>query len=103
MLCTVLVVLVVKDNLSFGLNKLIILKLTVSTPRLKMISVNPIELNHKVEQGTPFDARYVLPLPTPTNAPRAGTRISKPRPGVVLRSDPFVQPKDRKGRPFPKM
>ena len=62
--------------------------------------VNPIQLNVGVSQHAPFEARYLLKLPTTTDAPRAATRISKPRAGQVVRSDPFVQALDRKGLAF---
>ena len=65
-----------------------------------MNPVTEIQLNSNVAQNAPFSSRYVLDLPQVSKAPRAATRRRKPRAGVVVRSDPLVIPKDRKGRPF---
>ena len=62
--------------------------------------VQPIILNKNLPVGAEFQQRFVLPVPQSTNAPRASTRISQPRPGVIARSDPFAAAKDRKGRAF---
>lgn len=52
-----------------------------------------------MEKTIPFEARHKKELPPNTSAQEAATRVYN-RGGVLQRSDPFVGPVDRFGKPF---
>ena len=63
----------------------------------------PFILNKGIrDKQAPFEARFFLNKPEESHAPEAGVRVLRPRPGILLRTDPFRVPVDRLGKPFTK-
>ena len=63
----------------------------------------PFILNKTVKGSkAPFEARFMLDPPGVSDAPDAAVRVLRPRPGVLLRTDPRKPPVDRNGLPFSK-
>ena len=63
----------------------------------------PFILNKEVsDPQAPFEARFFLNKPEDSHAPEAAVRVLRPRPGILLRTDPFRTPVNRLGQPFTK-
>ncbi|KAF4678353.1 hypothetical protein FOL47_000082 [Perkinsus chesapeaki] len=54
----------------------------------------------KVEYPPRTVERFLYSSPVPTNAPQGGVRVYSPKPGVLIKTDPLVPCRDRKGSKF---